>query len=252
MATSVLNLHSGGQLVTLEELAEIETPPPQGRWYPVPHHKVLARVKEAMAESGYSVKREQLAVHKLNARFFGTLDVGTSLSDGVSLAVGIRSSFDKTFPLGFCAGSRVHVCSNLSFSAELMVRRKHTLNGERHFSNDIATAVQKLNSFKEAETVRIAAMKTAELTGEKADSLILNAFDKGIITTPYLPKVLKEWREPEHDEFRNRTYWSLFNAFTSALADRAKKNPHAFSVISMRLGTHLAPDNGAAFPQVAA
>ena len=26
--------------------------------------------------------------------------------------------------------------------------------------------------------------------------------------------LIKEWREPSHDEFKPRTVWSLFNAFT--------------------------------------
>ena len=32
-----------------------------------------------------------------------------------------------------------------------------------------------------------------------------------------LPKVLKEWREPQHECFEARTGWSLFNAFTETL-----------------------------------
>ena len=35
--------------------------------------------------------------------------------------------------------------------------------------------------------------------------------------------MLKEWREPSHDEFRPRTAWSLFNAFTEA---HKSVNPH--------------------------
>jgi hypothetical protein len=35
---------------------------------------------------------------------------GPWLCPGVSLAVGIRNSWDQSFPLGFCAGARVFVC----------------------------------------------------------------------------------------------------------------------------------------------
>jgi hypothetical protein len=43
------------------------------------------------------------------------------------------------------------VCDNLAFRAELLVRRKHTINGMRAFGTAIAGAVASLTSFKEAE-----------------------------------------------------------------------------------------------------
>ena len=67
------------------------------------------------------------------SRFFGTLDLASPLAERTSLCVGIRNSTDQSFPLGFVAGSRVFVCDNLAFRSELMVRRKHTLHGERDF-----------------------------------------------------------------------------------------------------------------------
>lgn len=241
MSTSTLIRSNGARLVTSEELAEYEAPPPQGRWFPLAHHAVVFRVKLTLAEAGFEVKKQQLALAKDNARFFGTLDLASTLTEGVFLSVGIRNSIDRSLPIGFCAGSRVVVCENLAFRSELLVKRKHTRFGEQRFANDIAGAVVKLNAFKEDEGKRIAAMRVTEVTADKADSLILNAFEKGIITTPALPKVLKCWREPEHEEFQERTYWSLFNAFTSALGDRALANPHTYATLTMRLSSHLMP-----------
>jgi hypothetical protein len=57
-----------------------------------------------------------------DARFFATLDLENEVCDGVRLAVGIRNSFDKSFPIGFCCGERVMVCDNLSFGSEVIIR----------------------------------------------------------------------------------------------------------------------------------
>lgn len=238
---SALVLHRGARQVTVDELHEVKAPAAVGRWFPLAHAAVLRRVKETLAEAGFEVRREALALSRLDARFFGVLDLGTPLSAGVSLSVGVRNSFDKSFPLGFCAGSRVFVCDNLAFRSELLVKRKHTRHGELRFANDIAGAVVRLNQFREDEGRRIAAMKVTDVTGDRADSLILSAFEKGIVTSPHLPKVVREWREPKHEEFADRTYWSLFNAFTSALGDRAKANPHLYATLTMRLSAHLMP-----------
>jgi hypothetical protein len=234
-----LVLHCGARLVEADELAQVKAPPPQGRWYPLSHSSVLNRVRETLGEAGYVVRRERLALARGDARFFGTLDLESPLANGVSLAVGARNSTDKSFPLGFAAGSRVFVCDNLAFRSELLVRRKHTVNGERNFAAAIAQAVMSLGDFRATEEARIRLMMETELRPELADSLILRSFERGIISAPQLPRVLKEWREPSFEEFRARTVWSLFNAFTSALGDRATRQPTQFAVQTMRLNSFL-------------
>jgi len=149
--------------------------------------------------------------------------------------------------MGFCAGSRVFVCDNLAFRSELMVRRKHTVNGVAHFSADIATAVMQLNAFKETETARIAAKTEASMENERADSLILRAaVDRGIISPRQIPAVVREWNEPRHEVFQPRTAWSLFNAFTLALGKLQETNPADLARRTMRLSALLAPDNAIA------
>src|SRR5262249_23525636 len=82
MASSSLNLHAGGQLVSLEELRELKAPEPEGRWVPVPHELVYARVRETLEAAGYHAEKEQLAVARHGDRFFGVLDLATSVGSG--------------------------------------------------------------------------------------------------------------------------------------------------------------------------
>ncbi len=244
--SSSLILHKGGYSVSRDELAAVETPRPEGRWYPTPHLQVLNAVDETLVEAGYSVRSERLGLIRGGSRFFGVLDLGSSLADGVALSVGIRNSTDRSFPLGFCAGSRVFVCDNLAFSSELMVRRKHTLNGARNFRSAIAGAVGALRGFRELEEARIKFMQERELGPEEADATILRSYERDIISINQLPVVLREWREPSFPDFVDRTAWSLMNAFTFALKARAVTNPTQFAAITMRLGALLAPQTGRA------
>src|SRR4051794_25061089 len=103
-------LHAGGRLVTLDELRSCKTPPPEGRWHPASHVQLLDTVKETLRGAGYAVKSEKYALARQDARFFGVLDLDTPLAAGAGLSVGVRNSVDKSFPLGFAAGSRVFVC----------------------------------------------------------------------------------------------------------------------------------------------
>ena len=241
MASSSLVLHAGGKLVTFDELREYRAPPPEGRWHPISHDAVLGTVKETLGEAGYEVRSEKLALNGRGTRFFGTLDLATPIATGVSLAVGIRNSTDKSFPLGFCGGSRVFVCDNLAFRADLLVKRKHTVNGARNFQAAIAQAVISIGEFKEMEAVRIKKMMERELSTDRADSLILRSYEIGIVNALQLPMVVKEWRDPSFEEFQPRTAWSLFNAFTSVLRNRATLQPAKYAVQTIRLNAMLEP-----------
>jgi hypothetical protein len=233
--TSVLVLHRGGQEVTPGQLDEFRAPEPEGRWYPVPHGKVYRRVKDTLGAAGYEVVKEKLAVARVGHRFFGVMDLKTPVADGVCLSVGVRNSTDKSFPLGFCAGNRVFCCDNLAFRAELLIRRKHTVNGERRFDLAIAQAVSGLTSFREEESRRVEVLRQTRLSDTLAESLILRAWDKGVIGAQQIGRVWDQWRSPSFEEFRERTAWGLFNAFTTVLTERSVTQPQSFVAQTMQL-----------------
>lgn len=242
--TATLVLHQGGNEVSREQLTQFVLPPPTRTWKPISHTTVLDNALQTLQEAGYGIAKARLAVSREGQRFFGTLDLTTPLTpDGsVALAVGLRNSVDQSFPKGFCAGARVFVCDNLAFRSDLMVKRKHTLNGVSRFSSDIAHAVQSLASFKEAESARIARMQELEMTDALAESLMLRAcVVRGIVGQRHLPLVYREWHEPKHEAFRPRTAWSLLNSFTAVLRELQEKNPAELAHRTMRLHALLAP-----------
>jgi hypothetical protein len=133
------------------------------------------------------------------------------------------------------------VCDNLAFRSELLVRRKHTRFGEQRFANEIAAAVQSLASFKQAEEVRIKRMMQADLNEDQAYALILRAFEKAMISSLSIGKVLKEWHDPAHDYGTGDTLWKLLNCFTTALRDRKVRCPAEYAGQTIRLNALLAP-----------
>jgi hypothetical protein len=66
----------------------------------------------------------------------------------------------------------------------------------------------------------------------KAHDIVIRAVDCQAITTSQIPDVLDQWRHPAHLAFRDRTAWSLFNAFTEV---HKSVNPHT----AMRRGEAL-------------
>ncbi len=131
--------------------------------------------------------------------------------------VGIRNSHDKTFPAGIVASTQVLVCSNLAFTGEIKLARKHTRFILRDLGELAHQAVQRLVSRFDEQDHRIEHYKRSPLRDTTAHDLIIHSVDKGVCSNQHIPKVLHEWRHPAHACFQPRTLWSLQNAFTEAL-----------------------------------
>jgi hypothetical protein len=107
----------------------------------------------------------------------------------------------------------------------VVITRKHTRYGQARFGEAIAVTVAGLQEFRENEARRIELYRTTELGPDQANSLILQAYERGIIGARLLPDVIQQWRNPSHPEFQERTAWSLLNAFTEVLKDRQRQQP---------------------------
>lgn len=236
-----LILHRGARKVSIDDVARVETPSATATWHPIAHIKVLEAVEESLAATEFAVRGRELALSASGGQFFATLDLYAAIGEGVTLAVGVRSSIDQSLAQSFCAGNRVFVCDNLSFRAELMVTRKHTVYGGERFREAIALASGQLPAFQKSERARMVGMKGLMLDDRAAESLILRAWENRIISHLQLPAVLKEWREPSHEAFGPRTAWSLFNAFTEVLRPFGTSNPQAFAGRTFRLNALLVP-----------
>lgn len=235
MNTSLI-LHCGAQQVARDGLEHIEAPPSTNTWFPVKHSTVLEAVEGTLDRAGFSIAKSCLSVSKEGLRFFGVLDLQSHIGESESLSIGIRNSNDRSFPIGFCCGTRTFVCDNLAFSSEIVISKKHTRFGEDRYREGIANAVSSLPQFVAHETRRIELLKSRELSEDEANSLILQSAETRVIGWRAIPEVLREWRAPSNDAFQPRTAYSLLNAFTECLKDRFAKYPlkAAYETISLQ------------------
>lgn len=234
MSSGTLILHKGARPIERAELNLIEAPPPTDTWFPIRHGQVLETVERTLGNAGFEIRKAQYGISSDQARFFGTLDLATTITEGVSLCVGVRNSVDKTFPIGLTAGSRVFVCDNLAFNSDIYVSKKHTRFGKERFDEGISKALTALEQFRQVEALRIAHYRGTVLDEDEASATLLHAFEEGILSTRTLPEAINEWRHPTLDQFEPRTAWSLFNAFTEALKKR-QANPAEFASLTMKL-----------------
>jgi hypothetical protein len=236
---SRLMLSRGTRRVTFDQLQTIPSPPPTETWQPVSHGRVLASALAAIKANGYQVGRMDLGVSRDDARFFGVLDLTSTIVEGVTLAVGVRNSIDKSLPAGLAVGDRVLVCDNLAFSAQIVVMRKHTSRILMELDGKMAGAIGRLGAFQEQAAARIRLLQGTSVTDEQVHDLVIRAVDAKAIGWRDAPKVLQAWRQPLHVEFEPRTAWSLANAFTETAKQRFQRNPTMASAGTIRLNRLL-------------
>jgi len=236
--SATLLLHRGSRRVSPDELCRISAPTPTKSWNPIPHYRVLDSVLSAVDNTGYKVRRMDLGVSHDNHKFFGVLDLASTIIEGVMLAIGVRNSTDKSLPAGIAVGERILVCDNLAFSAQIVVMRKHTRWIENELDQRIVSGIARLSQFQQNSADRINRLQQTPVSDPQAHDLLVKAVDHRCIGLRDLPKVLHEWRQPSYEAFQPRTAWSLLNAFTEVAKTRFASNPTATAAQTIRLN-HL-------------
>ena len=218
-----LDLRIGGGDVSVDRgaLEAVVTPPDTKSWFALPHHRLLDQVDRTLQSSGLKIVAERHVLAHEGARYFGLLQVSDGREQDYSLVIGLRNSHDKSIVAGLAVGSGVHVCSNLAFSSEIVIERKHTRFAGRDLPTLVESAIGRLGDLRRNQDTRIEAYKRTEVTDAQAHDLIIRANDARVVPVTRIPDILQEWRTPRHPEFarQGKTAWRLFNAFTETLKD---------------------------------
>lgn len=221
-----LLLHCGANAVDEATLRALPRPLPMSLGhYPIPHGEFLDLVYESIDSAGMRVDETALGMTPDGNRMFGVLSVsGPDIitGDDYSLCVGLRGSHDMSLGRGISVGSRVFVCDNLAFSGEWSVKTKHTRFVKSRLPNLVKRVIHNLHDASGRQAAQLEAYKEAYLTEDQADAAMLDMLRLGIVNSQQLPRLVREWGDPSHREFRvcGPTVWRLFNSVTEVLKPR--------------------------------
>ncbi|MBU6402345.1 MAG: DUF932 domain-containing protein, partial [Verrucomicrobia bacterium] len=199
-------LHCGGNVRSRADVFAVPTPRPTDSYVPLPYESFVTRIEKQLAVEGIAIKEETLALAKEGQRLFGLLRVELPGSVGrdYGCVLGLRNSYDKSCSAGLCIGATVFVCDNLSFHGSTVTfQRKHTANLLRDLSWIITETIAKLPVMFAAQSNTFEAYRRTELEDKDAHDLVIRCYDRGGLNLTDIPRVLKEWREPRHEEFRD-------------------------------------------------
>ena len=217
-----LMLHCGGQLAPRSEVFAVPSPEATDSYVPLPYESLVTRIEKQLAIEAITITDEKLALAKSGQRLFGLLQLQITKVEtrDYGCVLGLRNSYDKSCATGLCIGATVFVCDNLSFhGSNITFERKHTANLMRDLSWIITETVAKLPILFAAQSKTFEAYRHTALTDKEAHDVVIRCYDGGALNVTDIPKALREWREPQHQEMAEggKTAWRLFNAVTEAI-----------------------------------
>lgn len=209
--------HCGTKLVGRQELIGLHTPEGSDTHKPIPHERVVGALIETLGFRNLQVVQDGYALSPDGMRMFAVLALDMT-GDGVRVSIALRNSHDKSFSLGLTCGYRVFCCDNMAFHGDfLSLTRKHSKN--LIIEDVFSVAVDRMARQFAPMLNQVDAWRGFQLTDASAKLVIYQAFIEQQLDVPkhLADDVHRHYFEPEYEEFKPRTLWSLSNAFTSAL-----------------------------------
>ena len=249
----------GGDKVSEADLRATETPPETRSHIPLPHgefldmvHGTLDRYNWEIASQNFAQEPGKLDVHGDvvkydSANMFGVHRINrpdVATGEDYNLAIGIRNSHDKSMSAGMVAGLVVMVCTNLDFMGTFSTRHKHSVNVRRTLPLRLDELAGQVDVAHTDHRALVESYKQTELPDTVTHDLLVRLADIGAFPWAYAPKILKEYRNPRHEEFESRTMWAFNNATTEILKDRNIRDLPGSMSRFHRLGKELVVERG--------
>lgn len=241
--SSSMTLHRGARIVDRESISTFESPESTRTWNPVPFETLLNSVETEMSNRKMSVRKASHALSHDNNRMFAVMDLhalgdGIVPSDGLqsagqNISLALQSSYDKHLSAKLGLGSRVWVCDNLAFSAEIVFKKRNTADILYKLPDLITKAFDQLPGLIYNQQEMQEHWKKKIISDEFAHDSICNIIRHNLLPGSHIKNIFKYWDNPEYTNVKIPTVWRLYNAFTSYHKEKFRKNPVATAQRSM-------------------
>ncbi len=250
---------TGAGRCSRKEAFSIVVPEPTDTYQPLSNEELVLMINKVAAIHGVKLTDEQLGTDLKGQRFFGVYTVeGFDFFGGkIKLTLGFCNSYNKSMSGRMCMGGEVTVCSNRHFYAftdkatgiNMMATHEHRKNIRDGLYQRINAAFASIDDFREQQEIFFGHLTERPLFQEDAYHLIVRAAQANVLNKTSILTVAEEYdfqhRGPDteeeykrrlwHPEFKPRTAYSLFQAFTEVQKDRLALNPVSTNLSTLGL-----------------
>jgi len=170
--------------------------------------------KRALSNAGEEIKW---------ANMFGIAEIqhwDVQNPEGLHTLLGWRNSHCQRVAMGIGVGSRVVVCSNMSFEADRKLNQIHHIGAFAQIQNDLQDL---LASRWIQDRMRIRNLRVHEYKEQTMSDTDFRQFtekvivDKGILSPSKYSKMVDLWKNYKPNDFERNTKWRAFNVVTELL-----------------------------------
>jgi hypothetical protein len=205
------------QQIIRSDLEFLPLPEATDTFQPISHKVLVDALEESLVLRNFRIVRSSFAASPDGMKLFGLLEINAT-TEGVRFAIGLRNSNDKSMRLGMVAGYRVQVCDNMMFQGEFKpLLAKHTKGLD--LIESVSIGVDRIHRGFEPLSKSIKTKRLTEISDDEARVLIYQAFLEEQFPITLIKDVHRNYFEPPHEEFGERTLWSLENAFTESFKE---------------------------------
>lgn len=232
-------------IATLDHVYNIPVPARTHSWDPVSHREIIELVDAEIPKHNLTITNWNHTLARKDQQYFGLVTVtdntGMLETGGASLQIGVRNSINKSIAAGLVAGTRVMVCSNLSFYGDVALSRKHTSNIRADLGNKITSAFHKLLNLFGKQKDNIDQFRSREIDQAEVDALLLRSLREGVLPPSKFEAFEKQWRSYDDPVAcggeSQPTAWRFFNAVTQVIKDSnpsliAARTGHLFTILN--------------------
>jgi hypothetical protein len=203
----------------IESLEWLHAPQPSGRFYPVDHAVILHMARDAgthiLGPRGYSFCTPRIVTTRYGARMFATLQFKHPHSEQLQMAIGLRSSYDKSLSLGVAVGVHVIACSNMMFSGDIVTMRKHTSGVLQDFSNLVKLNLLDAPARFEQDLQTVDRLRAESCTHRDLFAIAGQALGDEVLPVTIINQIVRDVRKhrDEHSAINCLSRWDGFNMF---------------------------------------
>lgn len=259
MSGLLMGTPTAGRCTQAEAFASNLIPALTHSYQPLSNEELVLMINKVAKIYGMNLVDEQLGMDLKGMRFFGVYTVeGFDFFGGrIKLTVGFCNSYNRSMSGRVCIGGSVMVCSNSAFYAYTdqhtgingMAMAEHRPGIYDDLFHRIEAAFEGIKQFRERQEMFYGHLYERPVSKEEAYHMIVRAAQKGVVNKTRILTLAEEWdwqeRGPQneveqkgriwHPEFKPRTAYSLFNAFTEVQKDRMAVNPVQTNIQTMGL-----------------
>lgn len=228
-------------------------------YQPMSNQELVMMIEDVAGMYDMNLSDGQFGMDLKGMRFFGvyTIEGLDFFRKRIKLMIGFCNSYNKSMSGRMCIGGEVLVCSNRAFYAYTddvtgvmgMAAHDHRKNIHENLFQRIQQAFDGIEQFRKYQEIFYRSLSETKITQEEAYHFIIKAAQENVLNKTKILTVAEEWdwqeRGPQndieeqeklwHSDFRPRTAFSLFNAFTEVSKDSLALNPVATNIKTMGL-----------------